>query len=215
MDIGIIGAGRIGGTAAKLFAKAGHQITIANSRGPASLAAEVAGLGPGVRAGTVEEAVKFGQPVLVAIPLGKYATLPARLLAGKMVIDAMNYNPERDADLSLGSRTSSEVVAEHLRGARIVKAFNTMSYETLGSRGQPDASLDDRLALFMAGDDVQAKAMLWQLIDEIGFAPIDTGSLRDGGRLQQPGSPIHNTPMTGGEARTALEALRASRGVVR
>ena len=116
--------------------------------------------------------MKFGQPVLVAIPLGKYATLPARLLAGKMVIDAMNYNPERDAGLSLGSRTSSEVVAEHLRGARIVKAFNTMSYETLGSRGQPDASLDDRLALFMAGDDVQAKG------DAVATDRRDWGSRR-------------------------------------
>jgi len=206
MDIGIIGSGHIGGTAARLFSKAGHRVLLANSRGPQSLAAEVASLGPGVRAGTVEDAAAFGPVVLVAIPLGKYGTLPARALSGKVVIDAMNYYPQRDGELPLGGRTSSELVAEHLRGARVVKAFNTMYYETLGSRGRTDAPDADRLAMFVAGDDAEAKSVVSRLIEEIGFAPIDTGSLRDSGR-QQPGSPIYNKPMTGREAGAALRAL--------
>jgi predicted dinucleotide-binding enzyme len=214
MDIGIVGSGRIGGTAATLFTKAGHRVTIANSRGPASLADQVAALGAGVRAGTVEDAAKFGRVVLVAIPLGAYTTLPVRALSGKIVIDAMNYYPARDAGLSLGSRTSTELVAEHLRGARLVKAFNTMFFETLATKGRTDAPLDERLALFVAGDDVDAKAVVSGLIDDIGFTPVDTGSLRDGGRLQQPGSPIYNKPMTGREARAAVDALRRAGGVV-
>lgn len=211
VDIGIIGSGKIGGTAATLFAKAGHQVMIANSRGPASLAPQIAALGPGVRAGTVDEAARFGQVVLVAIPLGKYTTLPVPALSGKIVIDAMNYYPQRDGDLSLGPRTSSELVAESLRGARVVKAFNTMFYQTLAAKGQPGSPVDDRLALFVAGDDADAKAVVSRLIEEIGFAPIDTGSLRDGGRLQQPGSPIYNKPMTARDARDAAGVLATGR----
>jgi predicted dinucleotide-binding enzyme len=206
VDIGIIGSGKIGGTAAKLFSRAGHRVVLANSRGPESLAAEVASLGPGVRAGTVDDAAKFGQLVLVAIPLGKYQTLPASALSGKIVIDAMNYYPQRDGELPLGGRTSSELVAGHLPSARVVKAFNTMFFETLGSRGRTDVADDDRLALFVAGDDADAKAVVARLIEEIGFAPVDTGPLRDSGR-QQPGSPIYNKPMTGREAGAALRAL--------
>ena len=86
-----------------------------------------------------------------------------------------------------------------------------MFYETLGSKGQPGSPVDDRLALFVAGDDADAKAVVSRLIEEIGFAPIDTGSLRDGGRLQQPGSPIYNKPMTARDARDAAGALGAGR----
>ena len=89
--------------------------------------------------------------------------------------------------------------------ARIVKAFNTLSFENLGSRGRTDAPDDDRLALYVAGDDAEAKAVVSRLIEEIGFAPVDTGSLRDSGR-QQPGSPILNKLLTGREAGAALRA---------
>jgi len=150
----------------------------------------------------------FGEVALVAIPFGKYQTLPVNPLAGKVVVDAMNYYPQRDRRIELGELTSTELVARHLRGARLVKAFNTMYFETLGAQGRGDAADEDRLALFVAGDDAEAKAMISRLIEEIGFAPVDTGSLHHGGRLQQPGSRIYNQPMTAREARTVLSGLR-------
>ena len=208
MKIAIIGSGKIGGTAAKLFAASGHEVAIGNSRGPASLTSLVGEIGAHARAATVEDAAGFGQVVLVAIPFGKYRTLPAAALSGKVVIDAMNYYPERDGQIDLGTLTSSELVARYLAGARVVKAFNTMYFETLAGQGRPDRPIDDRLVLFLAGDNADAKAIVSHLIEEIGFAPIDSGSLSNGGRLQQPGSAIYNRPMTAGEARAALGRLR-------
>jgi predicted dinucleotide-binding enzyme len=204
MNIGIIGSGMIGSTTAPLFIQAGHEVAISNSRGPESLAGLVAELGPEAHAATVAEAASFGEVVLLAIPLGAYATLPAGSLSGKIVVDAMNYYPQRDRGINLGGRTSSEVVAEHLPGARLVKAFNTLYFETLTAEGRPDAPVDERLAIFLAGDDTAAKAVVAHLIEEMGFAPVDTGSLREGGERQQPGSSLFNRPMTGAEAWAAL-----------
>jgi predicted dinucleotide-binding enzyme len=208
MNIGIIGSGMIGGTAAHLFVRAGHHVAISNSRGPASLASLVENLGARARAASIAEVSSFGDVVLVAIPFGKYQTIPGKPLEGKVVVDAMNYYPQRDGRIEFGDFTSSELVARHLRGARVVKAFNTMYYETLATKGQLEAPVDDRLALFIAEDDVNAKGIVSRLIEEIGFAPVDTGSLHGGGRLQQPGSRILNHPMTAREARTALSSLR-------
>jgi len=206
--IAVIGSGKIGGTAAALFAAAGHEIAIGNSRGPASLASLIKKIGPRARAATVEDAAGLGQVALVAIPFGKYRTLPAAELSAKVVVDAMNYYPERDGQIDFGTLTSSELVARYLAGARVVKAFNTMYFETLAGQGRPDRPIDDRLVLFLAGDNADAKAIVSHLIEEIGFAPIDSGSLSNGGRLQQPGSAIYNRPMTAGEARAALGRLR-------
>jgi predicted dinucleotide-binding enzyme len=208
MRIAVIGSGKIGGTAAELFAAAGHEVAIANSRGRASLAPLVKQIGSRAQAATVEDAARFGQVALVAIPFGKYRTLTAADLSGKVIVDAMNYYPERDGQIDFGTLTSSELVARHLTAARIVKAFNTMYFETLAAQGRADRPIDGRLALFVAGDDADAKALVSRLIEEIGFAPIDTGQLSDGGRLQQPGSAIYNHPMTAAEARAALVRLR-------
>jgi len=204
MNIGIVGSGHIGGTAARLFTEAGHQVAISNSRGPASLTQLVKELGPNARAATVDEAEAFGDVVLIAIPLGRYHSLPASPLSGKIVIDAMNYYPGRDGQIDFGGLTSTEFVARHLPGARIVKAFNTMQSATLGSGGKPNAPTDERLALYVAGDDPEAKAVVSRLIEEIGFAPIDTGSLIEGGRRQEPDSSIYARPLTAREAREVM-----------
>jgi len=205
MNIGIIGSGNIGATAARLFAGAGHNIAISNSRGPETLRDLVDGIGEKARAVTVEEAVDFGEVVLVAIPLFAYETLPADRLAGKIVVDATNYYPGRDGSLDFGGRTSSEVISGHLPGARLVKAFNTMYYETLATAGSE--AEESRLVLFVAGDEEEAKDVVSRLIREIGFSPVDTGSLREGGRRQQPGSPIYNTPMTEEKAHEAHSGI--------
>ena len=210
MNIGIIGSGNIGATAARLFDGAGHDVAISNSRGPGSLESLVVEIGPNARAATVEEAASFGEVVLVAIPFWSYETLGALAapLAGKVVVDATNYYEGRDGRIDFGDLTSSELISRHLSGVRLVKAFNTMYYETLATEGS--RAYEDRLVLFVAGDDADAKAAVSQLIDEIGFAPVDMGSLREGGRMQQPGSPIYNNPMTDEQARETLAGM--SRG---
>ena len=165
-------------------------------------------LGAKARAASVEEASSFGEIVLVAIPFGKYQTIPAKSLEGKVVVDAMNYYEQRDGRIELGDLTSTELLSRHLRGARVVKAFNSLYYKTLATEGRPEAPIQDRLAVFVAGDDVGAKAIVSRLIEGIGFAPVDTGSLHDGGLLQQPGGPLYNHPGTARETRAVLSELR-------
>jgi 8-hydroxy-5-deazaflavin:NADPH oxidoreductase len=196
MKIGIIGSGNIGATLANLFAKTGHQVEISNSRGPVSLEALCMSISSiNVSAATPGEAVGFAQVVLLAIPWRKRHELPpSDLFKGKIVIDAMNPYSENFEVIDLGNSSSSEEVRKQLPSARLVKAFNTMYYEMLRTGGRN--SEDERLVLFMAGDDTDAKAVVSKLIDEIGFTPVDTGSLREGGRKQQPGSSIYNIPMT-------------------
>jgi 8-hydroxy-5-deazaflavin:NADPH oxidoreductase len=157
--IGVIGSGNIGATAARLFLAAGHEVAIANSRGPDSLGELVGELGHGSRAATVDEAAGFG----------------------------------------------SDLLAQHIGpGARVVKAFNTMTSTALGTTGRPDAPLEERPVLFLAGNDEEAKATVAALIEELGFAPVDTGSLAVGRRRQQPGGDLYNAPMRLSEARARL-----------
>ena len=198
MKIGIIGSGNIGGTAAKLFVNAGHEIAISNSRGPESLTSFVNSVGPNIKAKTVEDAIKFGEVILLAIPWRKRQNLLSilELFDSKIVIDAMNPYSENFEVIDLGNSTSSEEVLKLIPSSRLIKAFNTIYYEHLSTKGNPDASKEDRFAIFVAGDDFEAKATVSKLIEDIGFAPIDTGSLKEGGRKQQPGSPIYNNPMT-------------------
>jgi 8-hydroxy-5-deazaflavin:NADPH oxidoreductase len=203
VKIGVIGARNIGANAARLFAGAGHEVVISNSRGPETLSGLVEEIDGRVRAGTVGEAADFGDVVLEAIPFGRYKDLPADRLAGKIFIDASNYYSQRDGEMKLDELGSSELLARHLPGSRVVKASNTMNYETLASEGRPDASLEDRLVLFVAGDDEEAKGVVSALIEEIGFAPVDTGPL-SGSDKQEPGAPVYNNPMTLGQAREML-----------
>jgi predicted dinucleotide-binding enzyme len=210
MKIGIIGAGNIGATAAKLFVQAGHEVAISNSRGPESLKGLVAELGNKAKAVSIEEAARFGDVVLVSIPFGKYKSLPADALKGKIVVDANNYYPSRDgnfSELDQGKTTSSELLAQHLPGARIVKAFNTIQFGHLKSQGNTRLPVEDRRAIFIAVDDAEAKQIVWRLIEEIGFAPVDTGSLHEGGKIQQPGSPIYDKELTANQAQLVLSNL--------
>lgn len=207
MKIGIIGAGNIGGNAAKLFAKAGHEIAIANSRSPETLADFVKEISGNAKAVTVEEAAKFGEIVFVSIPFGHYKDLPSDAFDGKIVIDSNNYYPDRDgqiAELDSDETTSSELLAEHLTGAKIVKAFNTIWFEHLKTLGDKDLELENRRAIFVAGDDADAKKTVSALIEEIGFAAYDTGSLHEGGKNQSPNTAIYNQNITLSEAPAIL-----------
>lgn len=209
MKIGIIGSGNIGATAATLFARAGHEVALSNSRGGEGLETLVAELGDRARATGIEEAARFGEVVLVAVPFGRYETLPAEAFAGKVVIDANNYYPQRDgqfAQLDGGETTSSELVASHLKGARLVKGFNTIWFEHLKQQGDTSLPLEERRAIFIAGDDAEAKRTVARLVEEIGFAAVDTGALGEGGRRQQVGTPVYNKELNAREAARVLSA---------
>ena len=207
MKIAIIGSGNIGANAARLFVRAGHEAALSNSRDGQGLEALVAELGERAHATTIDEAASFGEVALLAIPFGKYRTLPANAFKGKIVIDAGNYYPERDGkfgELDRDETTSSELVASHLKEARLVKGFNTIYYKDLATQGNKALPLADRRAIFIAGDDSQAKEIVARLIEEIGFAAVDTGFLHEGGRKQQPGTEIYNKNLTAGEAAALL-----------
>jgi predicted dinucleotide-binding enzyme len=209
MKIGIIGSGNIGATAARLFARAGHEVAISNSRGGAGLEALTAELGGRARATDIEGAARFGEVVLVAIPFGKYETLPSEAFDGKVVVDAGNYYPQRDgnfAALDSGETTSSELVASHLRGARVVKGFNTIWFEHLAKQGDASLPVEERRAIFIAGDDAEAKRTVARLVEEIGFAAVDTGALGAGGRRQQVGAAVYNKELNAREAAQVLSA---------
>ena len=207
MKIGIIGAGNIGANAARLFIKAGHEIAVANSRGAETLQDLIAELGENARAVSIEEAANFGEIVFISIPFGKYKMLPADVFDGKIVVDSNNYYPDRDgkfAEIDEVKTTSSEMLAEHLRGARIVKGFNTIWFEHLKTQGDVSLPIEERRVIFIAGDDAEAKKTVARLIEEIGFAAVDTGDLRYGGAAQQPETAIYNRNLTEREAQAFL-----------
>jgi 8-hydroxy-5-deazaflavin:NADPH oxidoreductase len=205
--VGVIGAGRIGGTAAGLLARAGHDVVLANSRGPETLRDEAERLG--VRAGTVDEAAAHGEVVLLAVPLAAVDELPAGALAGagRVVLDANNYYPGRDGRIDElegdGAIGSSELLQRRLGAdARVVKALNTVYFERLAGEGRP-AGTPGRLAAPVAGDDAGAKEKVIGLLDDMGFDGVDAGSLADG-RDQQPGTPVYNQPLDAAGVRAAL-----------
>lgn len=212
MRIGIVGSGRIGGTMMRLVVAHGHQVAIANTRGPFSLPGLGAELGGRARAATAREAAIGGEAILLALPFGRYRELPVEPFGRKIVVDATNYYADRDGsigELDADRITSTELIAQHFERARVVKAFNTMNYKTLATAGQTDAPREERLALFLAGDDPDAKVLVAELIEQLGFAAVDTGSLARGGRLQQPGSAIYNTPLHAADAEAALAEVPA------
>jgi len=153
----------------------------------------------------VDEACTFGEVVLLAVPWHREDALPSpERLRGKIVIDAMNPYDLAGGFFDLHGSTSSEIVLKRIPGARLVKAFNTIYYEHLSTRGRKELPVQERHAIYLAGDDAQAKEVVAHLIEEIGFAPVDTGSLHEGGQLQQPDSIIYNQTFSAREARSFL-----------
>lgn len=209
MKIGIIGAGNIGFTIAKLFTQAGHEVALSNSRGPASLQEQIRELGPKARALSAEESAAFGEIILLAVPWRSPEALPSpEAVKGKIVIDAMNPYKADFSLYDLGNSTSSEETGKRLPEARLVKAFNTIWFKHLATKGNPSLPLQERHAIYIAGDDEEAKAIIARLIEDIGFAPIDTGTLREGGKLQQPDTELYNGVRNGAEAQAIVNQLK-------
>ncbi len=208
MRIGIIGTGHIGGTLARHFVAAGHEVAVSNSRGPETLASFVEELGGGAQALTAAEAGGFGEVVVVSVPFGRYRELPTDGVAAKVVIDTNNYYPQRDGhfeELDSDRFTSSELLQAHLSGARVVKAFNAILWTRLRDDGRP-AGDGERLGIPISGDDEEAKRTVAELIDQIGFDPVDAGTLAEGGRKHQPGTAAYTEGLRTGDLRTRLAA---------
>jgi hypothetical protein len=206
VDIGIIGSGHIGQALATRLVAAGHHVRLSNSRGPESLAETEQELGESASVGTVADAARFGSVVMLATPLAAINTLPAEALEGKILVDANNYYPSRDGQIEAvdsGQSGSSELLASHLPGTKVIKAFNTMWSENLLHKAVPSGG-SGRVALPVAGDDDEAKATVCRLIDDIGFDAVDGGTLRDG-RRQQPGTPVYNVLLDADGVREALD----------
>ncbi|MBO0985317.1 NAD(P)-binding domain-containing protein [Rathayibacter sp. SD072] len=193
--LGIIGSGAIGGTLARLAIAAGLDVVLSNSRGPESLAAFVEQLGPRARAATVRETAEQADVVIAAIPLIAHTDLPADALAGRIVLDTTNYYPQRDgriAALDDLESTASELVQAHLADSSVVKAFNSITFASLGN-GARAAGDPERSTLPIAGEDAAAKARATEILDALGYDALDTGGLAESWR-SEPGTPIYCDP---------------------
>jgi predicted dinucleotide-binding enzyme len=213
VKIGIIGSGNIGSTLTRRLSALGHDVSVANSRGPESLrdlAAET-----GATPVNVGEAAKGAELVIVTIPEGKIPQLPAGLFDeaadGAVIVDTGNYYPQRDgriAGIEDESLTESEWVAQQL-GRPVIKAFNNIKARHLLENGTA-AGTPGRIALPVAGDDQQAKEKVLRLVDELGFDAVDAGPLAESWR-QQPDSPIYVADPDADSARKLLAAATPER----
>ncbi|MPZ20421.1 MAG: NADP oxidoreductase [Luteitalea sp.] len=207
--IGFIGAGNIGAQVARLAVASQYNVVLSNSRGPETLSALVAELGPTARAATAVDAAAAGDLVVVSVPLKSYRQVPVEPLAGKIVIDTNNYYPQRDghiAELDDESTTTSELLQTHLPTSKVVKAFNHIYAVQLTTHGQP-AGTANRRALVIAGDDESAKATVARLIDQFGFDTVDVGPLKEGWRIQRD-TPGYGPRRTADELRNDLAAAK-------
>jgi predicted dinucleotide-binding enzyme len=204
LKIGIIGTGKIGGTLAELWVKAGHEVLI-SSRHPDQLQGLARSLGPKARAGTPREAAAFGDVVLISVP---YAALPQvgkdlqNELKGKVVLDTGNPYPERDGEMAVEARRKGTGVAsaEFLPGARLVRAFNAISYRSLRSEAH---RAGEPVAIPIAADDKQAMAVATRLVKDAGFEPVAVGPLSRA-KTFDVGSPVYVQLLTARELKARL-----------
>ncbi|PRX95418.1 hypothetical protein CLV72_10925 [Allonocardiopsis opalescens] len=212
MKIGIIGAGNIGGNLTRRLTRLGHDVSVANSRGPETLAglAEETGATPV----DVTRAARDAEVVIVTIPQRAVPALPADVLAGAApgaaVVDTNNYYPQRDGKIAAieNGQTESAWVAEQL-GHTVVKVFNNIYASHLLTRAVPPGT-PDRIALPVAADDQSAKQKIMRLVDELGFDPVDAGGLSESWR-QQPGTPVYGTDLDAEGVRKALASASPER----
>lgn len=213
MKIGIIGAGNIGGNLTRRLTALGHEVSVANSRGPETLAPLAQETG--AKAVPVTEAVRDKDLVVVTIPEKNIPHLPAGLFDGLaadvVVIDTGNYYPQqRDGRIDeIEKGTTESRWVEQQLGRPVTKAFNNIYARHLLERGQP-AGTPGRIALPVAGDDAKAKAVVLQLVDELGFDGVDAGGLDESWR-QQPGTPVYGTDLDADGVRRALSEANRER----
>jgi len=203
VSVGVIGSGRLGTALSRQLLKTGYEVRIANSRGPQSLALMLGVLLPDAIAATVDEAVSASDVIILAIPSHQYTTLNPSAFEGKIVIDAMNYwSPVEGkiAEFMDPNIGSSEYIQTYLKGANVVKSLNHVAYNELEEHNLP-AGDPKRRAVALAGDDMDAKQLVSELIDAIGFDAVDMGPLSTGKQFQ-PDTPLFNARYTAAELRT-------------
>jgi predicted dinucleotide-binding enzyme len=210
--VGVIGAGMLGAAIARLCVNAGHDVVIANSRGPETLSDVVADLGARARAGTYRDAIEAGELIVLAVPMSAYKDLPEQELRQKTVIDTLNYYPERDgqmAECETTDSTTGELLQRQLPTSHVVKTMSNVDFIHLVSLARP-AGAPDRSALPIASDDPAAKARVSRFLDSIGYDSVDVGSLSESWRFE-PGTPIYTWPYVGPppESMSLQEARRS------
>jgi len=214
--IGIIGAGLIGSNLARVAVTLGYDVVIGNSRGPETLAGLVTELGPRARAATAPEAAAAADFAIVAVPFKNYRTLPAAELAGKIVIDTSNYDPDRDGRIDAletggGTNTVTGLVQAHLARSRVVKGFNLIGWDDITTAGRP-AGAADRRALATASDFADAIAFITGFFNEFGFDTVSTGDLSTSWRFDREQPAYVIAPQSAAELTANLAAASENSG---
>ncbi len=208
MKISIIGAGNIGGNLARLLVKSGNDVALANSRGPASLQNFVDELGPRLHSETLDKVITYSDLIILSIHWRLIDTLPVFEASGKIIVDTTNPYKDDGTIFDLGDDISSSKVIKHFPGGKVVKAFNTIWFKHLAENGNTKLPPEDRRVIPIAGDDADAKMRVSKLIEEIGFGPLDTGSLREGSHLQGVTGVLYNRELTVKEASIIIKTVK-------
>ncbi len=209
--IGILGAGKFGVVLARLAAAAGYRVLIAGSGDPKRIALPHDVLAHGATATTAAAVAQQAEIVILALPLNKYREIPANALAGKLVIDAMNYWWAADgvqAEFTDPLTSSSEIVQNHLSASRVVKAFNHMGYTDLEDEARP-AGQTDRKAIGVAADDAEALDLVASIVNDIGFHPVRLRQLADGAKLE-PGTEPFGADVDAAELQAMIDRFPTS-----